>query len=316
MCTTIAYRDNGLYFGRNMDLDSSFGERVIIAPRNFILHQSGGGSLHEHYAFIGMAAVEGGYPLMADGMNEHGLCAAALRFAQYAVYPDISGGISPYELVAAVLAECRNVEQAKQLISSRGLSSKPYSERLPLAPLHWHIADNSAAIVVESTSDGLKIHDDAVGVLTNSPPYEYHINNLKRSMNISPIYPKERIWGAARLRPTGNGFGGIGLAGDHTSESRYVRAAFHLQFSEGGGAGQCFHLLDTVAVSQGSVITEDNTYQLTRYSSCMAAGEGIYYYSTYSDRRINGVRLNEKNKQGSMLTEYPLSYQQDVYYHN
>ncbi len=313
MCTTIAMNCDSLYFGRNMDLEYHFGERVVIVPRNYPLRKSVGGELRSHHAFIGMAAVAEGYPLLADGMNEHGLCAAALNFPQYAEYPD-GGGLSPYELTAAVLAKCSSVAEARELIASTGLNSVPFSQSIPLTTLHWHIADKQGSIVVESTAEGLQIYDNAAGVLTNSPPFPYHLNDLKRCLNLTARFPHDRFSEVLKLAPTGGGFGAIGLAGDHTSESRFVRAAFllHNSRTDTDEVTQCFHILGGVEMQEGAVLTADGKYQRTQYSCCMDTAGLIYHYTTYTNRTISAVSLAAADMDCSALMELPISDTQHI----
>ncbi len=313
MCTTIAMNRGKLYFGRNMDLEYDFGQRIVIVPRRFPLRKSVGGVSGEHYAFVGMAAVSEGYPLFADGMNEYGLCAAALNFPQYSVYT-AQGGISPYELIALVLSECQSVAEAKKLIADRGLNSIPFSGDVPLTPLHWHIADSIGSIVVECTAEGLVIHENNVGVLTNSPSFLYHLNNLSRCLNVTSSFPDSRFSDSIALFPTGGGFGGIGLPGDYSSESRFVRAAFllHNCAYTVGEVAQCFHILGAVEMPEGSVVTADGRLQRTRYSCCMDTNEGVYFYSTYQNRSLSAVRLSEAQADGDVLIEYPLENTQRI----
>ena len=88
MCTAIAFLNKSLYFGRNMDIEYDFGQKIVIMPDEFPLATKCSGTLLKHYAVIGIARVEEGYPLYAEACNEKGLCMAGLNFPFNAVYAD------------------------------------------------------------------------------------------------------------------------------------------------------------------------------------------------------------------------------------
>ena len=177
MCTTVAMTMDSFFFGRNMDLEDSFGEGVVITPRNFPFRFRRTEPSFSHYAMIGMASVMDGYPLYADAVNEKGLCAAGLNFPHNAYYPKWGNGvkteISPFEVIPFVLGRCATVSEARELLVQAALVDEPFSEALPLTPLHWHIADKNGALVVEPMADGLKLYDDPFGILTNNPPFPF-----------------------------------------------------------------------------------------------------------------------------------------------
>ena len=112
MCTSIAFFEQKL-FGRNLDLEVSFGQRVVIAPRSLAFPFAHRPALTQHYAVVGMASVAGGLPLFAEGMNEKGLYMAGLNFPGNAHYfPDEGAGpdhLAPHELLWLVLGGCAAV---------------------------------------------------------------------------------------------------------------------------------------------------------------------------------------------------------------
>ena len=316
MCTSMAMKADGFYFGRNLDLEYDFGQRVVITPRDFSFHFRCDAPISHHPAIIGMATVVDGYPLYADAVNEHGLCVAGLNFPHSAYYyPDPSESrrnISPFELIPWLLCHCRSVEEAKRLLAKTRLVAIPFSESLPLAPLHWHIADAAASIVVEPTESGLRIYDNPIGVLTNEPPFPFHRDNLCRYLHLSPAPPQNHLSKIHGIRPFGAGMGAMGLPGDASSPSRFVRAAFSLHHSqiadpahESACVGQFFHLLSSVEMLRGSVILTDGRLEYTRYSSCINAHRGIYYYTTYDNRAIRSVELRGREA-GAELWEVSL----------
>ncbi len=314
MCTSIAMKTADFYFGRNLDLEYDFGQQVVITPRNYPFHFRCEAPVKEHPAIIGMATVADGYPLYAEAANEHGLCIAGLNFPQNAHYfseaAESKRNVSPFELIPWVLCHCKTTAEAKALLAKTRLVDISFSERLPLTPLHWHIADQAASIVAEPTVGGLRIYDDPVGVLTNEPPFPYHLADLCRYLHLTPAPPHNYFHGVKGIAPYGSGMGAIGLPGDWSSPSRFVRAAFLLHHSyapegEAESVNQFFHLLSAVEMVRGSVISEDGRYEITRYSSCINATRGIYYYTTYKTRTATAIELHGKEN-GAELSEFPL----------
>lgn len=215
MCTAITYKTKDAYFGRTLDIECSYGEEVIVTPRNFALsfrHTKGRGS---HCAIIGMGTVREGYPLYYDAANEYGLGMAGLNFPTNACYFPLREGkenVSPFELVPWILGQCKSVKEARECLSSLNLCNTPFSKDLPLSPLHWMIADKDESIVVESVADGLKIYENPVGVLTNNPPFSYHLLHLCDYIALSNEPPVAHF-GKKYLTPYSRGMGRWGCRG-------------------------------------------------------------------------------------------------------
>lgn len=314
MCTSIAMKTADFYFGRNLDLEYDFGQRVVITPRHFPFHFRCEAPVQEHPAIIGMATVISGYPLYAEAANEHGLCIAGLNFPENAHYfPEsdhVRRNVSPFELIPWLLSHCKTVAETKTLLAKTRIVDIPFSDTVPLTPLHWHIADRHASIVAESTAGGLRIYDNPADVLTNNPPFPFHLSNLCRYMHLTPTPPKNHFNGIEGIKPFGAGMGAIGLPGDCSSPSRFVRAAFllhhsHSEEGEAANVNHFFHLLSAVEMVRGSVILSGGSFEITRYSSCYSAAQRIYYYTTYENRAITAVELVGK-EDGTALIEYSL----------
>ena len=188
MCTSIALTTGDFYFGRNLDLEYSFGEQVAVTPRQYPIVFRKAGECRRHYAMIGMATVVDGYPLYAEAANEKGLCIAGLNFPGNAFYSaqlsEDKANVSPFELPLWVLGKCACVEEARALLEQTHIMSIPFSEQMPLAPLHWHIADRESSIVVECMQGGMRVYDNPVGVLTNNPPFDFQLTNLRQYMGV------------------------------------------------------------------------------------------------------------------------------------
>lgn len=325
MCTSIAMTTRDFYFGRTMDFEYNFNECVVFTPRNYPFPFCRAGMLDKHYAMIGMATVERGYPLYAEAANEAGLCMAGLNFPDNAYYPSAedadSKNISPFELILWVLGKCASTEEAKKLLSSTHLVNIPFSDRLPLAPLHWHIADSKSSIVLESTRAGMELYDNPVGVLTNNPAFHFQTTNLCQYMNLTSGSPKNCFSAISGLIPFGQGLGCFGLPGDFSPASRFVKASYLRMNSvcekdEMSSISQLFHILDSVSMIRGSVITPENLYDITIYSCCINASKGIYYYKTYSNNQLTAIDMRRENLDSDLLQTYPLATAQQVAWAN
>ncbi len=323
MCTAITFHAGDHYFGRNLDLEYAYDERVTVAPRNFPFHFRCQKSLTRHYAIIGMATVDNGYPLYYDATNEHGLSIAGLNFPGNAVYyPETSGkdNIAPFELIPWLLGQCRDLQETRKLLERINIADISYSDRYPLTPLHWIIADKTGAVTLETLKDAMRVYENPTGVLTNNPPFDYHMHNLSNYLNLTSEEPTNRMTDALSLSPYSRGMGAIGLPGDLSSSSRFVRAVYTkfnsvCESGEPSAVTQFFHTLTAVAMQEGCVKV-NGKYEKTVYTSCCNMDKGVYYYTTYENRQITAVSLNNEHPEGEELKEYPLRRNQHFHAEN
>ena len=324
MCTAITYQTRQLYFGRTLDYECSYGEQVTITPRNYPFDFHHAGPVHTHYAIIGMAHVADGYPLYYDAVNETGLCMAGLNFVGNAVYaqpePDRTN-IAQFELIPWLLGRCASVQQARTELSRLNLTGTPFSSALPAAQLHWLIADEREAVTVESTADGLHVYENPIGVLTNNPPFPQQLFNLNNYMALSPRQPENRFSGALGLHCYSRGMGALGLPGDLSSMSRFVRVAYTklnavCRDTEAENVSQFFHILGAVEQQRGCCEVEPGAYEYTIYTSCCNAARGVYYYTTYDNHQITAVDLHRAELDGEALSTWPLVTGEQIFRQN
>lgn len=324
MCTAATYRTKDHYFGRTLDYEVSYGEEVVVTPRNFPFHFRHMGSLSSHYAIIGMATVAGEYPLYYDATNEKGLSMAGLNFPGNADYKPLAEGkdnVATFELIPWLLGQCATVEEAKAYLARMNLANTPFSPQFPVSPLHWIIADRDCAITVESVREGIRIYDNPVGILTNNPPFDYQMTNLTNFMSLSTEPPENHFSDQLDLTPYSRGMGMLGMPGDLSSASRFVRVAFTKLHSVSGTSesesiSQFFHILGSVAQQRGCVHMGEGKYEITIYTSCCNTDRGIYYYTTYENSQITGVDLHRENLDGQQLSRYPLITGQQIHMQN
>jgi len=319
MCTAISFQTKDHYFGRTLDVDHMYHEAVVIMPRNYELRFRNGNVLSSHYAMIGMATVSDEYPLYYDATNEYGLSMAGLNFPGNAVYLPVrqnADNISPFELIAWILCQCRSVQHAQQLLRTINIAEIPFSDAYALTPLHWIISDRTGSIVVEPRADGLHVFDNPIGILTNSPPFDFHIYNLSNYLNLTADEPENRFSNKVQLNPASHGMGAFGLPGDLSSASRFVKAAFVKLNSvcgstENESVSQFFHVLNSVAQQRGCVCTKSG-YVITVYTSCCNADTGVYYYTTYENSQITAVNMHSVDLQNTQLYVYALVKEQQI----
>ena len=316
MCTAI-YLDG--YVGRNLDIERSYGEALIITPKMYTLPFRKIDNMKEHFAFIGIGTVSRGYPLYYDAANEHGLYMAGLNYVGNAKYHAPKEGfinLAPYELIPYILARSKSVEDARRELERINLVDIPFSRELPTAELHFIVADRECALTVEPDDGGLSIYENKVGVLSNNPPFTYQLHNLNNyaALTNEPII--NRFPDVIDFREYSRGMGALGLPGDLSSESRFVRAAFHkLHHLSSGDVTDIFHLLSTVAMPHGSLKLGDS-YEITAYSSAVNLASLTYYYKTYGSTSLCSASLFSENLSSPSLVSYPLVTAKDVLSHN
>lgn len=307
MCTALVHQN---FFGRTLDLEYSYHEQVVVLPRRFPLPFRMAEPLSHHYAMVGMAHVEKNAPLFYDGINEKGLGIAGLNFPHSAVYRRKQEGavnLAPFEVIPWVLGQCAGVSEARQLLERVNIVHLDFAPNLPATPLHWLIADSNSSLVVEPMADGLHLHENPVGVLTNEPPFPFHLSRLNDFLALSPYPAQHRFSPALSLTPCSRGMGALGLPGDWSSQSRFVRCAFTAHNSSGPcDVSQFFHLMSTVEVPRGCVRLEDGKEVTSIYTSCCDLSTGRYHYVTYDNRQISAVDLHRCDLDGYDLSCYPL----------
>lgn len=331
MCTAITYQTRDHYFGRNLDLEFSYHETVTITPRNFPFHFRKLQPIQHHYAMIGMATVAENYPLYYEATNEKGLSIAGLNFPGNAVYNEVDedlesvDNVMPFELIPWILGQCADLCDVRKLLKRLNLANLAFSEEYPLAPLHWMISDRTGSYVLETVQTGMMVYENPVGILTNNPPFDFQVTNLCNYLNLSREIPVNRFAEDLLLNPYSRGMGAMGLPGDLSSVSRFVRAAFvkwnsvldrSEECSELASVGQFFHILGSVEQQRGCVRLGEHEYELTLYSSCCNTDKGIYYYKTYENSQITAVDMRRENLDGERLVLYPLITGQQVRWEN
>lgn len=325
MCTAITYYNKSNYFfGRNLDLEYSYNEQICITPRSFQFNFRNKEPIKNHFAIIGMAFIKNNYPLYYDAINEKGVGIAGLNFPKNAHYNKIKpeeDNIASFELIPWILSQCENIRDVKVLLNKTNVTDEAFEETLPPTPLHWLIADKERSIVLEQTKDGLKIFDNPVGVLTNNPPFDFQLFSLNNFMSISCDQAKNNFSKTLKLKGYSRGMGAIGLPGDLSSQSRFVRASFIKMNSAASdktteNISQFFHILKSVEQQRGCVRLKNNAFEITLYTSCCDLERGIYYYTTYTNHQINAVNMHKTDLNKKDLVAFNLLQGESINFMN
>lgn len=324
MCTAATYKTKDFYFGRNLDYEFSYGDQIVVMPRNYPVDFRYMGKMEHHYAVIGMAHVYENYPLFYDGMNEKGLCMAGLNFVGNAHYfSPVEGkeNVAQFEFIPWVLSQCATVQEAREKLNAMNLTDTPFNEKFPCASLHWMISDRTESIVVESMKDGMHIHENPVEVLTNNPPFDIQMFLLNNYMNLSPKQPENRFDEGLDLVQYSRGMGALGLPGDLSSASRFAKVAYTKVNSKSdedelSSVSQLFHILESVEQQRGCCEVAAGKYEITLYTSCCNADRGIYYYTTYDNHQISAVDMHRTDLDGKELSCFTPVTEEQVRFQN
>lgn len=315
MCTAISFNQNGHFFGRTLDLEMSYDEKVVITPRSFCFNYLYEKELNS-YAIIGTAHIENGVPLYYDAANEKGLAIAGLnfpKFASYSLFKENKCNIASFEFIPFILRSCASTNEAISVLNNICITNDSFSDNLKATPLHWIISDKDLTITVESTVEGVKIHENPFGVLTNSPDFKFQCLNLSNYYKLSPNSSLIN----ENLIEYSRGLGAFGLPGDFSSTSRFVRAVYgksHTICNSGSlnSITKLFHILDLVFVPCGCTITNNDMAVSTIYSSCIDTSELCYYFTTYNNRRIRCVKMKEFDISSKSIIAFSMNSNEDI----
>ncbi|MBR2340438.1 MAG: choloylglycine hydrolase family protein [Clostridia bacterium] len=319
MCTAISYVRNGNYFIRTLDLECSLGEKIVLTGQKFPLSFLFQEKTDNHPAILGMALVRDNFPLYYDAVNDKGLSMAGLNFPEYASYKPYREGmfnVASFELIPWILSNCGTVADACALLASANIVDTPFCPDLPPTPMHWIISDKSRSITVEPLADGLKIQENPVGVLTNSPSFDYHLTRLSDYMSLTSHNPENRLCPKTKLVNYSRGLGAVGLPGDFSSSSRFIRAVFVKEHTRSGGVERMLHIGESVSVPMGCIKTDKGEDVSTVYTSVIDRDRLVYYATTEQNRRVRAVALASAEYGSDKLLSFPLGNRPSIEFLN
>ncbi len=324
MCTSVLYNNQGIaYFGRNLDLQYAMGNSVVVAPRNYPFKFNEIDDIDTHAAMVGMAIIQDDYPLFFEGVNEYGVGVAGLNFSgegfcKYSpVKEEGKANVTSFELIPYLLAHSKSLADVKKLAENMNIRDTSFSPKYQASPLHWMASDKTGSIVIEQLADGLHVYDNSLNVLTNQPTFLSQYYNFCNYLNLTAKYPTNRIAADDQIEIYGTGMGSNGLPGGLSSVERFVRAGFTTANSmakktDEDTLTQYFHIMQSVAQSNGCDQTSDMLYEITLYTSGANLETFDFYWTTYENQRINGLHTRDLDLDSTKLFDFPVSLKQDV----
>jgi choloylglycine hydrolase len=315
-CTGISLKagDGAAIRGRTLEFGFPMQSKVLVVPagKEFsgTLPDGGKGlTFTSRYAFIGANAL--GLPAILDGINDQGLSVGLFYFPGYAKYADVtnenkSRAVAPQEFGVWALANFASVDEVREAVKNIVIVPTPApglgSPQGAVAGAHFFLQDKSGkSLVVEPVDGTLKVHDAPLGVMTNAPTYDWHMTNLANYINLSPKDVEQQKLGGTALSAFGSGSGMLGLPGDFTPPSRFVRAAMFSQATTTNATAEdavfgAFHILNQFDIPKGSVMNSavgEPIPEITEWTSVADLKNLRWYFRTREDQSIRMVDLEE-----------------------
>lgn len=321
MCTSVTFLsetgDN--FLARTMDFGFELKGRPVVIPRNQTFPSDVKGSeYHTKYSFVGTGRNLDNY-ILVDGVNEKGLSAAALYFSGEAQFAKESKegeiNIAPHEVLNWILGNADSCDDLSNLLATLNIVSAPVKLMGFSVPLHWIITDQSGdSYVLEVGQDGVNYMKNPVGVMTNSPDFGWHLKNLNNYTQLKPTPHPTRDYDGYQVTSFGPGSGALGLPGDYTSVSRFIRTVFMREYTDQVSTEQTVtqlsHILNSVEIPKGVKIKKDGSEDYTQYRGYMDTQNLTYYMQPYDDQTIYKVALTEELMNKDQPTEFPIQEKQ------
>lgn len=293
--------------------ESDLKSKLVVVPRQHTFTSdlpmnTKGKTWTSKYGFVGISVSEDRF--IGEGMNEVGLNAGLFYFKGYGLLApfdpkNTADNVADMDFIRWMLGQFETVEEVKAALPSITLAPIFIEDGKPSPTAHWRVADKTGAnIVIEIVENGkVNIYDNDVGVLTNSPDFPWMKTNLNNYINIFPGTLGKRNFDGVELRSLGAGTGALGLPGDITPPSRFVRAAFYRSTvpplkDATSAVSQAFHILDNFDLPIGIEFTQEQQSHIpdipsaTQWTAASDLNNGFFYYKSMSDSAIKRVDLN------------------------
>jgi len=316
----LTTKDHAVINGRTVEFGVFLDTSVVFVPRGYKFTGSTtlgpGKKWSSKYASIGMILVDN--KVIVDGMNEKGLATASFYFPGYAKYSVTTKenqkiSMSSSDFTQWILSEFATVDEVKKAIENNEVAISPVlTPGFPpqVQPFHFIVYDRSGkSIVIEPLDGKLKIYDNPIGVITNSPTFDWHMTNLRNYVNLLAHTPEDvKVFGAT-IKPLGQGAGMLGLPGDFTPPSRFVRAAAFAASSipaetADKGVLQVFHILNSFDIPVGAARTIEDGEIFSDYTMLTLVRDTKnlrLYYKTYDDQTIKMVDMKKFDFNGKKI---------------
>lgn len=311
MCTGIRLKakNNGVAYGRTLEFGKEVHSKIIVIPRNTAFKGtscSGAGTglaWKSTYAVVGANALD--IVGVIDGVNEQGLAGGLFYFSGYAQYQDATPeqsthAIASWEMLTWILTNFSTVKEVRAQLSTIRVVNAIFDAWGIVIPVHVIVHDaTGASLVIEYVQGVLHMYDNPLGVITNAPTFDWHLTNLENYIILTNQNSGSRNIGSLTLAPLGQGSGMLGLPGDFTSPSRFIRAVAYSQSvvqpdDEQHARDTIVHILDLFSIPIGVIKEQDESdvlYDYTQWTSVCDLTNKRYYFHTYANRQLYSVDL-------------------------
>jgi choloylglycine hydrolase len=311
MCTGIRLKaqDNSIIYARTLEFAQEINSEIIFIPRHceFIgtdpRGKPNGLKWTTKYAVLGANAEK--LSIVIDGVNEKGLAGGLFYFPGYAQYQEVptnqtQNSIAPWELMTFILSTCQSIAEVKKILPTIYVNSSSFAQWGITPPVHAIVHDeNGSSLVIEYVNGVLHTYDNPIGVFTNSPTFDWHTTNLNNYVNLGAFNTSSKELNGLTLKPLGQGSGMMGLPGDFTSPSRFVRAVVYSQSvvdlkDADNTKKTAFHVLNLFDISRGFIRQQEKdsvSYERTQWTSACDLKNRRYYYKTYETQIVQEVDL-------------------------
>ena len=331
-CTGITLKtaDGNTVVARTIEWNGNdLNSRLIVVPRKHkqnAITPSGkkeGMTVEAKYGYVGMAVEMEEF--VVEGINEAGLSAGLFYFPKYGKYEQYdprhkSMSVGDLQLVPWILGNFKTIDEMKTAIAKIHIVT--IDSRASTA--HWRIIDSSGRQVVLEITDGKPaFYENTLGVLTNAPGFEWHMTNLNNYINLFPGTVKSKYLGETELNSTGAGSGLLGLPGDFTPPSRFIRAAYFQttaprQATVEKTITQCFHILNNFDVPIGTEsehnVTPPDIPSATQWTAATDINGRKIYYRTMYNSDIHCIDLNKIDFVRTKYHSAPLDKQKEQHF--
>ncbi len=312
-CTSfiLPSTDGGFVYGRTMEFGFKIDSKMIMIPRNFemtsqLTADTAGKKWKAKYAAIGMNAF--GLPALVDGMNEKGLAGGILYFPDFAQYPDPASvkpenSLTPWDFLSWALGNFSTVAEVKAALETVTVVGVKQADMGFTPGVHYTLHDaTGASIVIEPIEGKLKVYDNPLSVLTNAPSFDWHMTNLRNYVNLRPANVEPLKINDATIQALGEGSGMLGIPGDATPPSRFVRVSANILSARKVPSGiesvrLAEHILNgfdiPVGVVQNAANEQQQAVDYTQWSTVADMKNDVYYVKTYEEQILRGVAFKD-----------------------
>ena len=332
-CTGIMLKtvDGSFVHGRTVEFGVTIENSIAVVPRGHVFvgktPRGDGLTYAAKYAAVGAVAFTD--VKLLDGLNEQGLAVGAFYFPDFAAYTPVTEanqkkGLSPSDFPNWLLTQFASVAEAREAIERGDAIITPtvidnWGPEAP--PFHYVVYDRTgASIAIEPVGGKLVVADNPLGVMTNSPSFDWHMTNLRNYISLDPRNAGPVKIDGESFSQLGQGSGMVGLPGDFTPPSRFVRAAIFSKTAIPsktalGGVGQVFHILNNFDIPVGVSREVGDGVVHSDYTMLTIARDPQnlrYYYKSYDDQTIRMVDLKQLDLNAKAIKLVSTSGQQPV----